>query len=58
MEMARAQQFWLWVVAAIVGLAISGLLHVDALASIGLMAGVGILLGLGWATWQRVARSN
>jgi hypothetical protein len=56
--MGRAQQFGLWIVAAIVGLALAGLLHADALGSIGLVAGVGILAGLGWAAWQRAARSN
>jgi hypothetical protein len=39
-----------------VGLAVSGLTHADALATIGLVAGVGILLGLGWETWQRLVR--
>jgi hypothetical protein len=58
MGITRAQQFWLSIVAAIVGLGLAGLLHADAIASVGLVAGVGVLIGLSWAAWRRVARSN
>jgi hypothetical protein len=58
MEITRVQQFWLCIVAAVVGLTLAGLLHASAIGSIGLVAGVGILIGLGWAAWERVVRSS
>jgi hypothetical protein len=45
------QQVLLWIVAAILGLALASLLHAGLLASVGLVAGTGILIGLGWAAW-------
>jgi hypothetical protein len=58
MGITRAQQFWLCIVAAVVGLGLAGLLHADTIGSIGLVAGVGILIGLSWAAWQRVVGSS
>jgi hypothetical protein len=58
MEITRAQQFWLCIVAAVIGLGLAALLHADALGSVALVAGVGILIGLSWAAWQRVAGSS
>ncbi len=46
------QQVVLWILAAIVGLALAGLLHAGLLASVGLVAGTGILIGVAWAAWS------
>jgi hypothetical protein len=58
MEITRVQQFWLCIVAAVVGLGLAALLHADAVGSIALVAGVGILIGLSWAAWQRLVGSS
>jgi hypothetical protein len=55
-QLTLTQQVVLWVVAAIVGLALAAILHAGSLASIGLVAAAGIAIGFGFAAGQRVAR--
>jgi Flp pilus assembly protein TadB len=55
---ARAQPIWLWVIAAIIGLALATIVDAGTLATIGLVAGVGIVLGLGFAAWQARQRPS
>ncbi len=49
----RTQQIWLWVAAAIVGLALGALVHASYLGDIGLVAAAGIVLGFGFAAASR-----
>jgi hypothetical protein len=51
-KLSRKQQWWLWGIAAVVGLVLAAVLNAGYLATIGLVAGVGILLGFGFAAWS------
>jgi hypothetical protein len=55
-KLSRKQQWWLWGIAAVVGLVLAAVLNAGYLATIGLVAGVGILLGFGFAA--RTARQR
>ncbi len=60
-QLGLRQQIWLWIAAAIIGLALATLLNASLLGSVGLVAAVGILLGMGagaWELWQRSRRST
>jgi hypothetical protein len=49
----RTQQIWLWVAAAVIGLALGTVLHASYLGDVGLVAAAGIVLGIGFAASQR-----
>jgi Flp pilus assembly protein TadB len=51
-KLTRKQQWWLWGISAVVGLALAAILNAGYVATIGLVAGVGILLGFGFAAWS------
>jgi hypothetical protein len=57
-KLSRKQQWWLWGIAAVVGLALAAILNAGYLATIGLVAGVGILLGIGFAAWSARQQSG
>lgn len=46
---AGRRPWWLWAIAAVVGLGLAALLHAGLLASIALVAAVGIAVGAGYA---------
>lgn len=49
----RTQQIWLWVAAAVIGLALGAVLHASYLGDVGLVAAAGIVLGFGFAASRR-----
>jgi hypothetical protein len=52
----RTQQIWLWVAAAVIGLALGAIVHASYLGDVGLVAAAGIVLGIGFAATQRSKR--
>ena len=54
----RTQQIWLWVAAAVIGLALGAILDADYLGDVGLVAAAGIVLGIGFAATRRPKRGG